>query len=193
VQAEFKTCLIEKTFAHQLKTTIIVMWAAYIKLVAFHHFITWWPPCSRVSIEYKLVNVVFSCSTGIIGMRYTWLMYTSDSLDLRCESVTYTYVYICIQVHTYVTKFWKSRHFIWIYLLLLQQQYYICNHYICRIQCANFWKCVISTLEIHMHKIYQISWVIWSYFPKFSHSCIHTCWIENVQKWAQLNVWNFLE
>ena len=23
---------------------------------------------------------VFSCSTGIIGMRYTWLMYTSDFL-----------------------------------------------------------------------------------------------------------------
>ena len=32
-------CLIKKIFAHLLKPTIIVIWAAYIKLVAYHHFI----------------------------------------------------------------------------------------------------------------------------------------------------------
>ena len=34
-----KTCLIKKIFAHQLKPTIIVIGAAYIKLLAYHYFI----------------------------------------------------------------------------------------------------------------------------------------------------------
>ena len=44
-------------------------------------------------LHLNVNQFTFSCSPGISGMRYTWLMY---SFDLRCVSVTYIYIYIYI-------------------------------------------------------------------------------------------------
>ena len=49
----FKTCLIKKIFAQKLKPTIIVIWAAYIKLVAYHHFIKGFQDCLECFNEIK--------------------------------------------------------------------------------------------------------------------------------------------
>ena len=43
---------------------------------------------------------VFSCSAGIIEVRCTYLMYTSYSFDLRCESV----IHIIIEMEIYELK-----------------------------------------------------------------------------------------
>ena len=60
----FKMCLITKIFAHQLESTIIVIWAAYIKLVAYHHFVKGFEVClesvhKRISV-FNLRRFVYN-------------------------------------------------------------------------------------------------------------------------------------
>ena len=55
----FKTCLIKKIFAHKLKPTIIVIWAAYIKLVAYHHFIKGLQDCLEYFNENKCAIYIY--------------------------------------------------------------------------------------------------------------------------------------
>ena len=51
----FKTCLIKKIFVQKLKPTIIVIRAAYIKLVAYNHFIKGFRDCLECFNENKCV------------------------------------------------------------------------------------------------------------------------------------------
>ena len=92
-------CLIKKIFAHQLKPTIIVIWDAYIKLVAFHYFMKGFQDLLECVNENKCVIFfdisAFRWQSGIYTNVYNHLdCFTNYSMLLLCNYEVFNF--ICI-------------------------------------------------------------------------------------------------